>query len=60
MMAAKKRSSMLDMCRERINKDNEIIKLQHELDQVIKTIKFIEQGFLKKEMNYFHLLQTLK
>lgn len=58
-MSVKKRSVMLDMCNKKINKDNELIKLLHEMDQVVRRIEFIEQGFLKKEMsekiyNYYH------
>ena len=58
-MAVKKRLSMLDMCSKKINKDNKIIKLQHEMNEVVRTIEFIEQGFLNKEMsekiyNYYH------
>ena len=53
MIAAKNESSLM-----RIS-DNKLVKLQKEMDQVIKTIGFIEQSFLLNEMseriyNYYH------
>ena len=53
MIAARNEGSLM-----RIS-DNKLVKLQKELDQVIKTIEFIEQSFLLKEIseriyNYYH------